>query len=122
MNNIPDIEFKEPLTLRQHEQYVHDNHPRKEGETDEEFQKRLDERLDRLRVDFERKSKRGTLYLMDAPTHLERATEVEGFANEESDPKKRMCLFQAAQIHRRHAERLDAEAAEKEGECGIIND
>lgn len=92
---IPDSEV--PLTLRQHEQYVHDNHPRKEGETDEEFQKRLNERLDRLRVDFERKSKRGTLYLMDAPTHLERQRRSKGSQMKRATPKS-ACVF--SKLHR----------------------
>lgn len=113
---LPIIDDKAPLTLREHEEYVCSNSSPRIGESPEDYEKRLDERLERLRKDMAEKENRGTLRLMSAEEHRDRAKQLEQWAKEkeyDDKPEHRMCLHQAAHIHLHHARRLDAEAAEQ---------
>lgn len=121
MNQPPTVPIiKEPLTLREHEEYIRKTFTTDLGESQEERRIKLARcgwRLRRVRKDMARQDKRGTLRLMDALGHRFRAAELLEIAEKESNQEKAAILFMAANVHLRHARRLDAEAAEKENDA-----
>lgn len=118
-DRIPEVPSTEPLTRRQKEDHLRKNCTPKHGESEEEYATRLNGRLDTLRQDLDFKENHGTLRLMDAQGHRDRADELIADADGEMNSEYKIVLLRAPGVHHHHARVLDAEAQDYECEQGM---